>query len=195
MSSPVLHVLAGPNGAGKSTFVHTVLLPVTHLPFINADDIAALRWPGQEAEHAYEASAAATAERNDALGQGHSFITETVFSHPSKVGLIRQGLGAGYLVTLHVMMVPEDVTVMRVEYRAAQGGHAVPETKVRERYRRLWDLVAQARDLANHSIFYDNSRAATPFRPIANYENGHLVGDPAWPAWTPSALTRPEIPG
>lgn len=73
---------------------------------------------------------------------------------------------------------------MRVQYRVAQGGHTVPETKVRERYRRLWDLVAAGRDLANRSIFYDNSRASTPFLRVAQYENGRLLGGSAWPAWT-----------
>jgi len=189
VSSPVLHVLAGPNGAGKSTFVQTVLQPVTHLPFINADEIAALRWPGQEAAHAYEASAAAMAARNDALSHRRSFITETVFSHPSKVELIRQAHFAGYLVTVHVILVPEDVSVMRVKYRVAQGGHTVPEIKVRERYRRLWPLVAEARGLADRCTFSDNSRAPAPFQPVAKYENGRLVGDPVWPAWTPLALT------
>jgi predicted ABC-type ATPase len=189
MSSPVLHVLAGPNGAGKSTFVRAVLQPVTHLPFINADEIAALHWPGQEAEHAYEASAAAAVARDDAVSHRRSFITETVFSHPSKVELIKQGISAGYLVTLHAILVPEDVTVMRVQYRVSQGGHTVPETKVRERYRRLWDLVAEARDLANRCTFYDNSRASTPFLPIASYDNGRLVGHASWPVWSPSALT------
>lgn len=42
----------------------------------------------QEAEHAYEASAAAMAARDNALSRRSSFITETVFSHPSKVDLI-----------------------------------------------------------------------------------------------------------
>jgi predicted ABC-type ATPase len=190
VSSPVLHVLAGPNGAGKSTFVQNVLQPVTHLPFINADEIAALKWPGEEAAHAYEASAAAAAVRDAALGERASFITETVFSHRSKIELIEQGILAGYLVTLHVILVPEDVTVMRVDYRVAQGGHTVPETKVRERYRRLWGLVAEARELADRSIFYDNSRASSPFLEIAKYEKGHLMGDAAWPAWTPAPLTR-----
>jgi predicted ABC-type ATPase len=165
------------------------LQPVTHLLFINADEIAAQRWPDQEAEHAYEASAAAAAARDDALSRRRSFITETVFSHPNKVELIKQGISAGYLVTLHAILVPEDVTVMRVEYRVAEGGHTVPETKVRERYRRLWSLVAEARNLATRSIFYDNSRASRPFLPIANYENGRLVGNRTWPAWTPPALT------
>ena len=48
----MLSVVAGPNGSGKSTFVHTVLGPVTGLPFINADEIAAALWPGEEEAHA-----------------------------------------------------------------------------------------------------------------------------------------------
>ncbi|RFA10753.1 ATPase [Subtercola boreus] len=189
MSSPVLHVLAGPNGAGKSTFVRAVLQPVTHLPFINADEIAAERWPGSEAQHAYDASAAASIERERAFAGRHSFITETVFSHPSKLELVRLGAATGYLVALHVILVPEDVTVRRVAHRVTRGGHTVPEAKIRERYRRLWGLVAEARSLAHSTTVYDNSRATDPFEVDARYERGRLIGSAAWPSWTPPALT------
>jgi predicted ABC-type ATPase len=188
VSTPVLHVLAGPNGAGKSTFVHEVLRPVTGLPFINADEIAAARWPGHESEHAYEASAAAASARAELLEQRRSFITETVFSHPSKVDLIRRSVGAGFLVTLHVMLIPIEVTVHRVDYRVAQGGHAVPPAKIRERYERLWPLVVEARAIADRTTFYDNSLASQPFKPVATYDRGHLIGEAAWPRWTPTAL-------
>lgn len=188
MSTPVLHVLAGPNGAGKSTFVHRVLVPVTRLPFINADEIAAERWPGAEAEHAYAASQAAARARTELLEQRGSFITETVFSHPSKVDLIRDAVAAGYLVTLHVVMVPVAVTLRRVEFRVAQGGHAVPPDKIRERYERLWPLVADARLIADRTQFFDNSRASDPFTRVAVYERGQQTGGTAWPPWTPAAL-------
>lgn len=188
MSTAVLHILAGPNGSGKSTFVHEVLQPVTHLPFINADEIAAARWPGREEEHAYEASAAAAAARDEAMAQRTSFITETVFSHPSKLDLVARAYAAGYLVELHVMLVPEDLAVARVTYRVARGGHSVPEDKVRERYRRLWSLVAQARTPADRTAFYDNTRG-TPFVLVARFERGHVIGEAAWPAWTPPELT------
>lgn len=183
-------MLAGPNGAGKSTFVKEILQPVTRLPFINADEIASERWPGGESEHAYEASAAAAAAREDALARRQSFITETVFSHPSKVALIEHGIDSGYLVALHVILLPEDVTVLRVGHRVTHGGHSVPEEKIRQRFQRLWFLVAEARNLATRTTFYDNSRAKTPFQAVAEYERGRLIGDPAWPAWTPAALTR-----
>lgn len=190
MSTPVLHLLAGPNGAGKSTFVARVLQPVTHLPFINADEIAAERWPGEESVHAYQASRAAADLRRKALAGRESFITETVFSHHSKVALVTQAVSFGYLVNLHVILVPADLAVRRVSERVRRGGHEVPEDKIRERYARLLNLVVEARALADRTSVYDNSLAGKPFRLVASYQRGRLVGDAAWPAWTPTVLTR-----
>jgi predicted ABC-type ATPase len=191
VSTPVLHVLAGPYGSGKSTFVREVLGPITRLPFINADEIAEQRWPGRAEEHAYDASTAAATARDEAIADGRSVITETVFSHPSKVDLIRQGLDAGYLVEFHVMLVPEDLAVARVMHRVTLGGHTVPENKVRRRYRRLWGLVVQARQIVDRATFYDNT-SSKPFRPVAVYERGRPVGTPVWPTWAPPEITIGE---
>ena len=185
---PDLYLLAGPNGSGKSTYVYRVLRPVTKLPFVNADEIAAARWPKAQAEHAYEASRAAADERTRLFTGGRSFITETVFSHPSKIELVEQASRARYLVHLRVILLPVDVAVRRVLERVQDGGHAVPEQKIRERYERLWSLVARAREIADSTEFLDNSTAAAPFRRVALYERGLLVNEPAWPEWTPSAL-------
>jgi len=188
--TPTLHLLAGPNGAGKTTFVERVLQPVTFLPFINADAIAAERWPGEELEHAYQASRIAADLRRRMLARGESFISETVFSHHSKVALVQHAVLLGYLVHLHVVLVPADLSVQRVAERVRRGGHQVPEDKIRERYARLLKLVVEAREVADRAVFYDNSSARTPFRVVATYERGRLVGEPEWPAWTPTVLTR-----
>ena len=185
---PVLHLLAGPNGAGKTTFFDHVLGPSTRLPFINADLIAHAHWPGDEERHGHEASALAEAARHAAISARQSFIAETVFSHPSKLELIAQAQAAGYLVLLHVFLVPEALTVERVRLRAAQGGHRVPVAKVRARYRRLWGLVTQAIARADQATVYDNTRAATPFRRVAAYELGEPLMTADWPAWSPLKL-------
>lgn len=185
---PVLHLLAGPNGSGKTTLATRVLIPATHLPFVNADVIAAQRWPGEEVERAREASQAAAAEREVLIGRRTSFITETVFSHPSKVDLVRDAQRAGFRVTLHVVVVPEAVTVARVAERVGRGGHAVPVDRIRARYRRLWPLVVQARALADQCFVYDNSTAAAALRLVASYERGVLLGSTAWPVWAPVEL-------
>lgn len=88
------------------------------------------------------------------------------------------------------MLVPEDLAVARVAYRVTVGGHTVPEQKVRERYKRLWPLVRSACGKAARATVYDNSRAASAFRPVAVFEQGQVVGSPGWPTWTPAALNR-----
>lgn len=187
-SDPVLYLLAGPNGAGKSTFHARVLAPVTHLPFVNADEIAHARWPGDESAHAYEASRAAAEQRADLLARRESFVTETVFSHESKLTLVESAIAAGYLVSLHVIAIPVDLTVARVAHRVDGGGHSVPEEKVRERFSRLWPLVRTAIGIVDRAQVYDNSKARTPFRTVARFDRGQLVGPAEWPSWIPVSL-------
>jgi predicted ABC-type ATPase len=188
VATPVLHLLAGPNGAGKTTCYGRVLAPVTHLPFINADLIARRRWPGEETERAYQAAALAEEQRRAAMAEGRSFVTETVFSHPSKVDLLADAGAAGYLRHLHVLLIPEDLCVARVENRVEVGGHPVPEEKIRQRFRRLWELVRQGIDLVEKATVMDNSRAREPFRTVARFERGALLSPADWPPWTPEAL-------
>ncbi|HVF76000.1 MAG TPA: zeta toxin family protein [Acidimicrobiales bacterium] len=188
MADPVLHLIAGPNGAGKSTLYDRVIGPVTKLEFVNADVIAASQWPHDVAAHAYDASRLATERRNELIAGRTSFVTETVFSHESKVDLVRAAAQAGYLVMLHVVLVPEDLAVARVANRVENDGHDVPEEKVRSRYARLWSLVAEAIPLVDEATVYDNSSASEPFRVVASFDRGVALSKPAWPRWTPKEL-------
>lgn len=84
-----------------------VLAPVMHLEFVNADRIAAQR-------------------RQQLLSQGRSFMTETVFSHPSKLELMTTAKDRGYRVHLHVVLIPEELSVARVASRVEHGGRLRP---------------------------------------------------------------------
>lgn len=181
---PLLHLLAGPNGSGKTTFYEHVLKPVTGLPFVNADVIAREQWPGSDRDHSYAAAQIAADRREALIASGQSFIAETVFSHPSKLELIGRAQGAGFLVIVHVILVPLPLSTRRVEARVRHGGHAVPLDKQRERYPRLWPLVAEALRLANEGFAYDNTSAQSPYRVVAHFENGKLIGPANWPAWS-----------
>lgn len=123
------------------------------------------------------------------IEQGRSFIAETVFSHESKLDLIATALAHDYTVVLHAVMIPEALAVQRVRYRVAAGGHAVPEEKIRDRYHRLWPLVAEAIGIADVATVYDNSRAVGP-RVVAQFAGGAEIGELAWPAWAPEALVN-----
>ena len=190
---PALHLVVGPNGAGKTTFFEHVLAPATHLPLVNADLIANRHWPGDEERHGHEAAALAEKARDAALAARRSFVAETVFSHSSKLELIGRAQAQGYLVYLHVIGVPEALTLARTKLRSEQGGHSVPAEKVRARYRRLWPNVAKALVQVDEGALYDNSSAARPFRLVARYQNGQRLGDGDFPAWWP-VTTRPRKP-
>lgn len=184
-----LDLVVGPNGAGKSTFIAFTLAPL--LPgsvIVNADEIAKARWPGDPAAHAYEAAALAAETRSALIADGRSFIAETVFSHPSKLELLDEAHTADYSVVVHALLVPEQLAVQRVAYRVRAGGHHVPEQKIRERYGRLWPLVAVALTGADTATVYDNSRPKGP-RVVARLAGGVVIGAPHWPAWAPPPLT------
>ena len=156
--TPVLVLLAGPNGAGKSTLYDLRVRPVLDGPFVNADVIQRdeLRDPSPEAS--YRAAEIAAKRRDGLLRDGRSFATETVFSHPSKLALIREARGHGFtIVVMHVGVATPDLSVARVGARAGEGGHGVPEAKVRERYERGGPLIREAVLMADRGLVFDNS--------------------------------------
>jgi predicted ABC-type ATPase len=139
--------------------------------------------------HAYEAAAEAADLLERYLHERHSFITETVLSHTSKVALVRRAVAAGYRVHLRVLMVPVELSVARVAQRVAEGGHDVPVARIRERHARLWAHVAAAIGLAYESRIYDASgQRGRPFIEVARFSLGIGHGEPDWPTWTPDEL-------
>ena len=87
-----------------------------------------------------------------------SFTFETVMSHISKVEFLQLAKQQGYRTYLYfVSTVDPDINIARVQYRVSQGGHGVPEHKIRERYYRSMDLLMQAVDATDRTYFFDNS--------------------------------------
>lgn len=186
-ADPVLHLLAGPNGSGKSTFWRTVLEPETGLPFVNADQLAEALWPENPGAHAEEARVSADLARDQYVHERRSFGTETVFSHESRVGFIRDAVAAGYLVTLHVLYVDADTAVGRVGVRKALGGHDVAENKIRGRHPRIWGHVAEATPLVENAVIFDARGSRRPV-PVARFHRGKLTSAD-WPDGFPEELT------
>ncbi len=184
-----LDLVVGPNGAGKSTFITRNLLarlpPGT--PFVNADEIAKVRFPGQEMKRSREAAVIADATREAFLERRLPFIAETVFSHPSKLDLVDRAVACGYYVAVHVLAIPASLAVERVEYRVMSGGHAVPPDKIVQRWERLWPLVADAVRRADHAEVWDNSQQHQTYK-IAAFFGGLSISPPEWPGWAPQAL-------
>lgn len=184
-----LDLVIGSNGAGKTTFINEHLRPSLPygVPYVNADEIAKQRWPGSPSAHAYDAARIAASTRVALISRGLPLIAETVFSHPTKLDLITLARTEGYHVIVRVLLVPEELTVRRVASRVRAGGHFVPENKIRERYKRVWPLAAQAIALADRAGVYENSRPSGPVI-VAELTYGLPTGALNWPDWTPAPL-------
>ena len=198
--SPTMILLAGPNGAGKSTLYRTRVAPAFAGPFVNADLIQRDELHDPSPAAAYRAAEIAEARRREIMARRGDLATETVFSHPSKLELVERARGAGYAVwVMHVGVEDADISVARVAWRVAEGGHDVPEEKIRARYDRAGELIRAAVRRADMGLVYDNSVAGRPPKLILTYERGRLVkvrpDPPGWVRRTYAAELMPEARG
>ena len=173
---PVAAIVAGPNGAGKSTLYHQRIAPALKVPFINADEIQRTELDDDSPEAAYEAAEIAACRRQVQIEKLQSFATETVFSHESKLALVKQLRATGFHVFLfHVGVDSPDLSVARVGARVAEGGHTVPEEKIRSRFDRNGPIIRKAVLLSNSAEIFDNSALNQPPRNVLSFVEGKLV--------------------
>ncbi len=164
---PVFYLLAGPNGAGKTT-LYQALVQVGTIPasveFVNADlyEAAHLQHITDPQARSEQARQWADARRAVLLKAGQSFVSETVFSHESKLALIKSAQERGFFVMLLVVCLDDPQRLLtRVAQRVAEGGHAVPPERILARYPRTLDHLTVAVRLADVAILYD-AQAVTP---------------------------------
>ena len=161
MAQAVFYLLAGPNGAGKSTLyrasVADGLIPAD-VEFVNADlyEAAHLQGVADAQSRSERARHWADSRRSELLNAGRSFVSETVFSHESKLELIETAQANGFAVVLLVVCMDDpNRLVSRVARRVQEGGHDVPAERVLARYPRTLKNLAQAVRLADLSMLYD----------------------------------------
>jgi len=182
---PGLVLLAGPNGAGKSTLYQTRVSPSFAGPFINADLIQRDELRDASMQASYRAAAIASERRSKLLDARKSFATETVFSHPSKLNIIADAKARSYIIiVMHVGVDDPDLSVARVRGRTEEGGHDVPEEKIRARYDRGQPLIRQAVLWADRGMVFDNSKLNEPPRLVLAFASGRLTqAEPVLPDW------------
>jgi predicted ABC-type ATPase len=91
------------------------------------------------------------------------FTFETVLSTDRNLKLLRKAKSKGYFIRcIYVLTSNAEVNVLRVESREAEGGHGVPEDKIRERYSKALKLIPELVDICDIVHIYDNT--SSPFR-------------------------------
>lgn len=147
---PRLLVFAGPNGSGKSTV--TKGLPIVGI-YVNADDIKRISGCTD-----LEAAQEAEKIRSILLEEKQDFTFETVLSTDRNLELLRRAKEAGYEIqAVFVLTCSSDINIRRVQERVRNGGHDVPEEKIRSRYIRSIKNLAKLVRIADRTRVIDNS--------------------------------------
>ena len=148
---PEVIVFAGPNGSGKSTITK---LAKTGGIYINADDI-------KRANHCSDIEAAQIAEglREQCVEDGQDFTFETVLSTRRNLNLLIKAKEKGFFIRcFYVLTDNANVNVARVHVREKQGGHGVPDDKIRTRYERCLKLIPELISVCDVIHIYDNTQ-------------------------------------
>lgn len=96
--------------------------------------------------------------RKKLLTEGKRFSFETVFSHESKLEIMKEARALGYKVYLYFVSTESpEINKARVVSRKAKGGHDVPEDLIEKRYYRSLELLFDACQIAYQAYFFDNS--------------------------------------
>ena len=142
-------------------------------------------------QHSYEAAKIAEAIRLRLLQDGRTFCFETVFSHPSKIDFVANAKALGYeivLVFIHLEQI--QLNLARIAQRMSEGGHTVPDEKVKARIPRVLQLVKQVLPLCDQAYILDNSCADNPFQQIGAIRSGCLeLNQTSVPAWRQELLS------
>lgn len=131
----------------------------------------------------YESAILTAFLRHCLLRTGETFSFETVFSHPSKLDFMKQAQAEDYKCYLYFACVSSaNVSVARVKQRQKEGGHSVPEDKIRERYLRTLDHLLDAIKLSYRAYLFDNSQTMKLVAEMTPSRNLELKTDriPNW---------------
>ena len=147
-SAPWFVLVAGINGAGKSTFSQNSATLVELLALSSADSIEVLNpdtitrailkeHPELDLAGANRRAAdqcdSVVRERIEAK-HGH-FVVETVLASDKYKGIVERAQNLGWnILFVYVALASIDESVSRVATRVGQGGHDVPEAKIRKRW-------------------------------------------------------------
>lgn len=179
----VVYVFAGPNGSGKSSvvdlFSQSGILPSRYVCPDNLVRDMLRKEPSINVYDAYmQAMSLCEKTRMDDVRHGQPFAFETVFSNPDKLKFLRFAKAYGFhIVVIYITTADPAINVRRVQRRVSEGGHDVPEDKIRTRYERSMKLMPEVISLADEAEVYDNSvDEAAPKLVFKKMPSGRMFG-------------------
>lgn len=193
MRKPEIVVIAGPNGSGKSTYTEFIVGPNQFadesFEYINADNIQAAT--GCDV---VEAAQSATLRRENALSEGRNFAFETVMSTRRNLDLLIKAKENGYFIRcFYFLTADSSINVQRVLSRVEDGGHSVPEEKIKARYSRAKQLIPELVSVCDSINIWDNS-TEQPYRIFRKKpDTADYFDNPVWSPADVENLTGVKI--
>jgi predicted ABC-type ATPase len=135
-SKPLFLIMAGPNGAGKTTVAEEYVRDMGLRRYLNADVIASGLSYFDPPAAAGTAASVFLQEMSRLVERRESFAIETTLASRSIAAWLKERLATYRTHMLFLHLATPDLAVARVAVRVRGGGHSVPESVVRRRYRR-----------------------------------------------------------
>lgn len=190
---PVFWIVAGPNGSGKSSLYNeTDIEGWGGSVWIINPDLLTLSIAEGETLAMADANLAAV-ERVErwleaSLEVYQTIGVETVLSSPKYRRLVERAHQRGFEVRMvYIMLRTAEAQLARIRLRVAEGGHDVPEDKVRARRHRSLEQLAWFAEHVDQLFLFDNS-GADPVLMASKLHGGPIV----WHQRPPAAL-RAEL--
>jgi len=165
-AAPRIYVLAGVNGAGKSS-IGGAMLRTAGADYFNPDEAAAALIAANRGLDQIKANAAAWRQGKRLLEkvirERLDFAFETTLGGSTMTRLLADAAAQGIEVRIwYVGLASPDEHVARVVHRVSQGGHDIPDTVIRRRWRHSRQNLIQLLPSLTELRVYDNSADADP---------------------------------
>ncbi len=165
-NAPRIYVLAGTNGAGKSSIMGAMFLE-KGVEFFNPDDATERILSANPGTSRVEANSAAWYEGKRllerAIAEKLDFAFETTLGGRTITALLSRALSEGIEVRVwYVGLSNAELHIARVKSRVEQGGHEIPEGRIRARYTRSRLNLIQLLPNLTELLLYDNSEESDP---------------------------------
>jgi predicted ABC-type ATPase len=190
-------VLAGVNGAGKSS-IGGAMIRASGADYFNPDEAARSLIAANPGLHQTEANAVAWRQGKRllerAINERLDFAFETTLGGSTMPRLLAEAASDGIEVRVwYVGLGSPEAHIARVRQRVRSGGHDIPETDIRRRWRHSRLNLVQLLPLLTELRVYDNSADADPAagqppQPtlVLHMEGGRIIGPPdlsSTPSW------------
>jgi predicted ABC-type ATPase len=185
--APRLYVLAGVNGAGKSS-IGGAMFRASGADYFNPDEAAQKLIAANPGLDQVKANAAAWHQGRRllerAIRERKDFAFETTLGGSTMPRLIAEAASQGFEVRVwYVGLASPDLHIERVRNRVRAGGHDIPESSIRRRWRHSRLNLVQLLPHLTELRVYDNSADADPSaghapRPVLvlHLDRGEIVG-------------------